>query len=63
MLFSHGLNGKCYVLSEQFLTSTLSIKFFTDSIVDIIAEQIISFGYTEKEFAEAESILCANAVE
>lgn len=24
-------------------------------------EQIISFGYTEKEFAEVESILCTNA--
>jgi len=23
--------------------------------------QIISFGYTEKEFAEVESILCTNA--
>lgn len=24
-------------------------------------EQILSFGYTEKEFTEAESALCANA--
>lgn len=24
-------------------------------------EQILSFGYTEKEFTEAESSLCANA--
>lgn len=27
----------------------------------IAKEQIISFGYTEEEFAEAEGILCANA--
>ncbi|NBJ92347.1 hypothetical protein D5281_06985 [bacterium 1xD42-62] len=28
---------------------------------DATKEQIISFGYTEEDFAEAESLLCTNA--
>lgn len=28
--------------------------------VGITKEQIVSFGYTEKEFAEAENLLCTN---